>query len=111
MGKVLVQGINVDVTDAIESHTQDQFKKVFEHFDSLIVEQITAKLKVSTHHSHINEITLQIPIPGNDITIEDSGDDMYKVISSVAQKANRKLRKVKEKMSAKSGRDKREQPE
>ena len=32
MAKVLIQGINVDVTEALENHVKDQFDKVFDHF-------------------------------------------------------------------------------
>lgn len=108
MSKVLVQGIHVEVTEAIESHATEQFKKVLDHFESLVVENIEMKVEVSNHHSHINVVSVKVPVPGNDIQITEEGDDMYAVISSVAQKVHRKLRKIKEKSNSKTGHNKRD---
>ena len=69
------------------------------------VEDIEVKVEVNTKKSHV--VTVKVPVSGDDIVIEEEGEEMYPVITSISQKVHRKLRKVKEKQSAKGGRDKR----
>lgn len=109
MGKIIVQGLNLEVTESIEAHVSEQFKKVTEHFESFIVENIVVKLEVNAHPSHIKKASVKVPIRGNDISLETESDDMYKSIAELAQKTNRQLRKHKEKVKGRQTYNKRQE--
>lgn len=108
MSKILVQGRDIEVTESLENHVQEQFSKALAHFEALVVETVEVTLKVE---SNVNTASVHVPVAGNDIQIAENGEDMYQVITSLAHKATRKLRKIKEKANQKSGLDKRQQPE
>lgn len=107
MSKLIVQGQKVEVTEAMEAHAKEQFERVFNHFENFIVEDVTLRLGVNVHPSHITTASVLIPVRGNDISIEVTGDEMYKTITEVARKAERQLRKHKEKNNPRTGIDKR----
>lgn len=107
MTKIKVQGLNVEVTEALETHTQEQLGKLIANFESIIVEDITVTLDVDAHHSHIQKATIKVPVRGNDVVVDDQESDMYKAITSATQKAIRSVRKVKEKSQHKKGGNKR----
>lgn len=108
MSKILVQGRDIEVTESLDNHIQEHFSKALAHFEALVVETVEVTLKVE---GKVNTASVHIPIAGNDIQIAEDGEDMYKVLTSLAHKSTRKLRKVKEKANHKSGLDKRHQPE
>ena len=107
MIKVIVQGLHLEVTEALNSHVQEQVGKVVDNFESIIVEDIVVTLGVNNHHSHLNSVTIKVPVKGNDVVVDGTYDDMYKSITEVSQKASRLLRKTKDKMKSHKGKDKR----
>lgn len=106
MSKIIVQGIHVEVTDAIENHAKEQFSKVLEHFQDHISNDLIVKISVNSHHAHLKTASVNIPVIGSQIVIEEVGDSMYSLITMLSNKAERQLRKVKDKKQIKSGIDK-----
>ena len=107
MVKIKTSGLHFTITPALEEHAQEQFSKVAENFEALIVEDITVTMAVDTHHKHINKVTVKVPLKGNDVVVNDEGTDMYKVITAAARKVARSVRKNKERVTAHTGKDKR----
>ncbi len=107
MSKIIVQGIKVDVTEAIETHTKEQFSKVLEYFEDHIVGNVEVKISVSKHHAHQKTASVMIPVVKKPIVIEEDGDNMYTLISTLADKSERQLRKLKDKKQTRTGLDKR----
>lgn len=111
MTKVTVQGIHVEVTDSIKDHVEDQFSKVLEHFEDHITGNLEVKISVNQHHAHLKSASVKVPVVGAPVHIEEEGKDMYKVLTTLADKAERQLRKLKDKKQVKGGIDKRMQEE
>lgn len=103
MAKVIVQGINLEVTDALKTQCQDHFGKVIDSFENFVVEDVVVRLEVEKEEQ---KASVTIPVKGNDIVITTSSSDMYATISELASKASRQLRKHKEKAQARGTKDK-----
>ena len=107
MVKVTVQGLHLEITESLEQHVQEQVGKFVENFEAVIVEDVSVSLGVDSHHSHLNTVTIKVPVKGNDVVVEGHDADMYKAITATAQKAGRSVRKIKEKAQHRKGKDKR----
>lgn len=101
--KLVIQGKNMDITDAIRSHVKQKVEKAVSHFQSLINEvdvhlSVAKNPRITTNQSA--EVTLYLN--GAVVRAEESSDNLYASIDLVADKITRKLRKYKEKRQSKS---------
>jgi ribosomal subunit interface protein len=102
MTQIISKAIHVSMTDSLRSAIEDAFSPILDNFDQLIVEDIAVTVDSKEGQSTEKSIVrVRIPIRGNDIFVEETGSDMYKVIEDTAAKATRQLRKHKEKYSNK----------
>lgn len=96
--KLLIQGNNIEVTDAINTHVQQKIEKAVRHFHSL-TSKVDVHLSVASHHrandSHQAEVTVYAN--GTVIRAQESSENLYASIDMVADKISRQLRKYKEK--------------
>lgn len=97
MSKITIQGINVEVTESLENHIEDHFSKLFSHYENLITGDIQVKIEVDKHHEHLNTASVYIPLSGQDVQMDETGEDMYHILADLQQRSARKLRKIKEK--------------
>ena len=111
MTNVTVQGIHVEVTDSIKDHIDEQFSKILEYFEDHITGNVEIKISVNRHHAHLKSGSVKVPVVGAPLHFEEEGKDMYKVLTTLADKTERQLRKLKDKKQVKSGIDKRMQEE
>jgi putative sigma-54 modulation protein len=97
MLKLVVQGKNVDVTDAIRDYVHEKLERAVNHFSHLASE-VDVNLSVARNprinESHSAEVTLYAN--GKVIRAEESSENMYASIDRVADKIARQLRKFKE---------------
>ncbi len=97
MSKIKIQGINVAVTESLSNHIDEQFSKLFDLYENIIVGSIEVKIELDKHHEHLNMARVTVPVSGNNIVMDESGDDMYHLLTTLQQRVSRKLRKTKEK--------------
>ena len=96
MTNIVTKGINITVTEAVSNHIQDQFSSIVDHYENFITNNLAITLNLDAKHSKkSHNIKASIPIKGKNIFVEDTGEDMYKVISNVVSKANVQMRKLK----------------
>lgn len=96
--KLVIQGKNIEITEAIREYVQQKIEKAVIHFESLTTE-VDVNLSVA-HNSRIKaNQTAEVTIYANGTVIrsEESSDDLYASIDIVADKIARRLRKYKEK--------------
>lgn len=96
--KLVIQGKNIDITEAIREYVQEKIEKAVIHFESLTTE-VDVNLSVA-HNSRIKaNQTAEVTIYANGKVIrsEESSEDLYASIDVVADKIARRLRKYKEK--------------
>lgn len=95
--KLVIQGKNIDITDAIRDYVEEKIVKAVNHFQNLTTE-VDVHLSVARNPrinpKQIAEVTIYAN--GTVIRAEESTEDLYASIDLVADKIARQLRKYKE---------------
>ena len=96
--KLLIQGNNIEVTDAIHDYVKQKLEKAVKHFHNLTT-KVDVHLSVAQHScasdNHQAEVTVYAN--GTVIRAQESSANLYASIDMVADKIARQLRKYKEK--------------
>ncbi|MCW6037003.1 ribosome-associated translation inhibitor RaiA [Spirulina subsalsa FACHB-351] len=96
--KLLIQGNNIAVTEAIHNYVKEKLEKAVRHFQN-ITTKVDVHLSVARNprisNSHKAEVTVYAN--GTVIRAQESSEDLYASIDLVADKIARQLRKYKEK--------------
>lgn len=88
-----ISGHHIEVTPALREYVETKLGPVINHFDRvtgvsviLSVEKLKQKAEVTLH------------VPGKDIFVESSEDDLYAAIDSMFDKLDRQVLKHKQKL-------------
>jgi putative sigma-54 modulation protein len=96
--KLLIQGNNISVTNAIHEYVQQKLEKAVSHFDN-ITTKIDVHLSVARNaripDKHKAEVTVYAN--GTIIRAQEGSESLYASIDMVSDKIARQLRKYKEK--------------
>lgn len=98
--KIDVVGRDIPVTEGLQAHAQDKVGKVAKFFDG--VQHATVTLSKQDHHHHGNthfaaELVLSV-VKHGDIVAHAENADLYKAIDEAAQKSERQVRELKERL-------------
>lgn len=101
--KLVIQGKNIEITDAIHDYVEQKISKAVSHFKHLTNEvdvnlSVARNPRISPKQSA--EVTLYIN--GAVVRAEESSENLYASIDLVANKISRQLRKYKEKRQDKN---------
>jgi putative sigma-54 modulation protein len=101
--KIVIQGKNIEITDAIRDYVHQKVEKAANHFQSLTTE-IDVHLSVARNPRINTKQTAEVTIYANGSVIraEESSESLYASIDLVADKIARQLRKFKEKRQDKN---------
>jgi putative sigma-54 modulation protein len=96
--KLVIQGKNIEITDAIRDYVEQKILKAVSHFQHLTNEvdvnlSVARNPRISSKQSA--EVTLYVD--GAVVRAEESSESLYASIDLVANKISRQLRKYKEK--------------
>ncbi|XZN89701.1 MAG: ribosome hibernation-promoting factor, HPF/YfiA family [Microcoleus sp.] len=96
--KLVIQGKNIEITDAIREYVNQKVEKAVSHFQSLTTE-VDIHLSVARNPRINPKQTAEVTIYANGSVIraEESTESLYASIDLVADKIARQLRKFKEK--------------
>jgi len=96
--KLVIQGKNIEVTDAMREYVQQKIEKAVNHFQNLTTE-VDVHLSVARNPRINTKQTAEVTIYANGSVIraEESSDSLYASIDLIADKIARQLRKYKEK--------------
>ncbi|MCG9885417.1 MAG: ribosome-associated translation inhibitor RaiA [Cyanobacteria bacterium] len=96
--KLVIQGKNIEVTDALREYVQQKVEKAVSHFHHLAME-IDVNLSVARNPRIEPKQTAEVTIYANGAVVraEESSQNLYASIDLVADKIARQLRKYKEK--------------
>jgi putative sigma-54 modulation protein len=96
--KLVIQGKNIDITDAIREYVNQKIEKAVNHFQSLTTE-VDVHLSVARNPRINPKQTAEVTIYVNGAVVraEESSESLYASIDMVADKIARQLRKYKEK--------------
>lgn len=96
--KLVIQGKNIEITDAIRSHVQQKLVKATAHFQTLINE-VDVNLSIENNPRIAPKQSAEVTLYLNNAVVraEESSENLYASIDLVADKVSRQLRKYKEK--------------
>ncbi len=96
--KLVIQGKNIEITDAIRSHVQQKIEKATAHFQTLI-NKVDVNLSVENNPRIAPKQATEVTIYLNNAVVraEESSENLYASIDMVTDKITRQLRKYKEK--------------
>jgi putative sigma-54 modulation protein len=102
--KVIVQGIHLEITDSIREYAESKINKAVSHFDLHDVREVDIRCSARGGEKQlggdVQKTEVTVYTKNGTIRAEEEADDLYASIDSVADKLERKMRKVKEKKSA-----------
>jgi putative sigma-54 modulation protein len=100
--KIVIQGKNIEITEAIREYVGQKIDKAVNHFKSMTTE-VDVNLSVARNPRIISSQSAEVTIyaSGTVIRAEERSENLYTSIDLVADKIARKLRKYKERKSAK----------
>jgi putative sigma-54 modulation protein len=100
--KLVIQGKNIEITDAIREYVTHKMEKAVSHFQQLAME-VDVNLSVERNPRITTNQSAEVTIYANGAVIrsQESSESMYASIDLVADKIARQLRKYKEKRNDK----------
>jgi putative sigma-54 modulation protein len=95
--KLVIQGKNIEVTEAIREYVEQKIDKAVSHFQSLTTE-VDVHLSVARNPRIASSQSAEVTVYANGSVIraEEKTENLYASIDLVADKISRKLRKFKE---------------
>jgi len=96
--KFLIQGNNIEVTEAIHDYVEEKLENAVKHFQKLI-SKVDVHLSIA-HNTRVNDraqAEVTVYASGKVIRAQEHSGDLYASIDLVADKIARQLRKYKEK--------------
>jgi putative sigma-54 modulation protein len=96
--KLVIQGKNIEITDAIHEYVHQKIEKAVNHFQTITTE-VDVHLSVARNPRINPKQTAKVTIylNGSVVRAEESSENLYASIDLVANKITRQLRKYKEK--------------
>ena len=101
--KLLIQGNNIAVTDAINDYVEQKLEKAVKHFQN-ITSKVDVHLSVARNSRIADRHKAEVTVYANGTVIraQEGSENLYASIDLVADKIARQLRKYKEKQLHKS---------
>jgi putative sigma-54 modulation protein len=96
--KLVIQGKNIEITEAIREHVHQKIEKAVNHFQAITTE-VDVHLSVARNPRINPQQIAEVTIYANGAVVraEEGSDNLYASIDLVADKIARQLRKYKEK--------------
>lgn len=96
--RIIVNGRNLEITDAIKAYVKEKIGKVSNHYDQIqMIEVVLSVIKnPSVAQNHTAEAIVKL-ISGSSIVVEETAESMYASIDILADKLNRQVIKYKDK--------------
>jgi putative sigma-54 modulation protein len=100
--RLVIQGKNIEITDAIHEYVHQKIEKAVNHFQTLTTE-VDIHLSVARNPRINPKQTAEVTIYVNGAVVraEESSENLYASIDLVADKIHRQLRKYKERRQEK----------
>ncbi|MBE7384501.1 MAG: ribosome-associated translation inhibitor RaiA [Leptolyngbya sp. SIO1E4] len=101
--RLLIQGKNIKITDAIHGYVDQKIGKAMEHFEGLMTE-VDVKLSVPNHSKKQPQQIAEVTVYANGTVIraEENHENLYASIDLVADKLTRQLQKYKDRRQRRS---------
>ena len=103
--RIVVNGKNIEVTDAIKAYTKEKFTKVLNHYDQITMIEVTLEVikNPSVTLNHKAEVICKMN--SGQIVLEETTETMYATIDILSDKLARQVRKHKDKLVSAKGKN------
>lgn len=100
--KLLIQGNNITVTEAIHDYVEEKVERAVKHFQNLTT-KVDVHLSVARNARITNKHKAEVTVYANGTVIraQEGSENLYASIDLVADKIARQLRKYKERIQDK----------
>jgi putative sigma-54 modulation protein len=85
-------GHHLEITPALREYIEGKLSRVSNHFDHVIDVKVTLSVE-----KLVQKVEATLRVPGNDLHVECSGENMYSAIDMLTDKLDRQVLKHKEK--------------
>ena len=101
--RIVVNGRNIEVTDAIKAYTKEKFSKVLNHYDQITMIEVTLDVikNPSVNENHKAEVICKMN--SGQIVLEETSESMYASIDLLSDKLARQVKKHKDKLVSAKG--------
>lgn len=89
-----ISGHHLDVTPSLREYVTQKLDRIRRHFDKVIDVKVFLSVDKLVQKAEVN-----IHVPGKEIHVESTAEDMYAAIDALADKLDRQVLKYKEKVS------------
>lgn len=95
--RIIVNGRNIEITDAIKTYVKEKFSKVLNHYDRIQSIEVTLTVikNPSVALNHTAEAICKMA--SGSIVVEESAESMYASIDLLSDKLDRQVKKHKDK--------------
>ncbi|MGB4811155.1 MAG: ribosome-associated translation inhibitor RaiA [Methylophilaceae bacterium] len=87
-------GLHLEVTPALREYVTNKLTRIGNHFDHVIDVKVTMSVE-----KLIQKVEATLHVPGNDLHVTCTNDNMYSAIDMLADKLDRQVLKHKEKQT------------
>jgi putative sigma-54 modulation protein len=91
--KLIMQGIHIELTDALQNAIRDKFAVLLRHNEFIIRINVRLHQDQTLGNEHHYQATAQIEIGGPDLVATADGKDAYSVLDEVVEKLDRLLQR------------------
>ena len=88
-----ISGRHLEVTPAIHDYVAGKIERTIRHFDNVIDVNVTLSVDKLKQKAEVT-----VHVPGKDMHVEESGDDLYAAIDAMFDKLDRQVQKYKQKI-------------
>jgi len=89
--KIIMQGIHLDLTEAMQNAIQEKFSPLLRHNERIIRINVRLRSDQQLGHQHHYSATGEIEIGGPNLIATTDGNDAYNVLDDLAEKLDRLL--------------------
>ncbi|HEY8355792.1 MAG TPA: ribosome-associated translation inhibitor RaiA [Methylophilaceae bacterium] len=89
-----ITGHHLEVTPALREYVQSKLARISNHYDHVIDVKVTLSVE-----KLVQKVEATLHLPGNDLHVECSDENMYSAIDMLVDKLDRQIVKHKEKRS------------
>ena len=89
-----ISGHHHDVTPSLREYVTQKLDRIRRHFDKVIDVKVFLSVDKLVQKAEVN-----IHVPGKEIHVESTAEDMYAAIDALADKLDRQVMKYKEKQA------------
>lgn len=95
---ILITGIHLDTTEAIKNYVEEKVGKIGKYLENISTVKVNLEVLKTKSEGEIHKAKAIIHAAGHDIIIDSEDKNLYAAIDILADKLERQVRKLKEKM-------------